>query len=341
MLRPPTRQEETMASPYNLGDDELLSPVFWEGVAEGEFRIQHCRGCGRVRFPPSSFCPDCHGVQFDWQPATGQATVWSYTVVHRAPTPDRAADVPYTLVVGQLSEGPLVLARTTPGSARARSLIGLPIALGFHTEADGAARYHFLPTGHRAGPGSPPAGAARPDVGPTGASQPERQPARAGDPASRRPDRLHRDGLVDLDGPARLEGRAAGDLGRGVCERIGRDDRVPAHVRRAAVGGAAGTNRRRRAEWIAHVGDRRAELAEPGTPGLHRLLLRLGRLLHLHPTVEVHELGHNHSPCSDRHRIGRHRDTTTTIGLARDRQTRPRFAVVALGSLRRPWGTGV
>ena len=46
-----------MASPYNLGDDELLSPVFWEGIAEGEFRLQHCRDCGRDRFPPSSFCP--------------------------------------------------------------------------------------------------------------------------------------------------------------------------------------------------------------------------------------------------------------------------------------------
>ena len=145
-----------MASPYNLGDDELLSPVFWEGVAEGEFRLQHCRDCGRVRFPPSNFCPDCHGVRFDWQPATGQATVWSYTVVHRAPTPERAADVPYTLVVGQLSEGPLVLAglrQVLPGPVA----IGLPIALGFHTEADGAARYHFLPTGHRPGPGEPSA----------------------------------------------------------------------------------------------------------------------------------------------------------------------------------------
>ena len=75
--------------------------------------------------------------------------------------------MPYTLVVGQLSEGPLVLAglrQAPPGPVT----IGLPIVLGFHTEADGVARYHFLPTGHRSGSREPRAPLG-PDVGPTGA----------------------------------------------------------------------------------------------------------------------------------------------------------------------------
>ena len=45
-----------------------------------------------------------------------------------------------------------------PDSARFRPgpvTIGLPIVLGFHTGPDGVARYHFLPTGRRAGPGEP------------------------------------------------------------------------------------------------------------------------------------------------------------------------------------------
>ena len=137
-----------MATPFNLGDDEPLSPIFWEGIGQGEFRVQRC-GCGRARFPPTSFCPDCHGVDFRWEPSSCQATAWSYTIVHRAPTNDLAGDVPYTLVVGQLREGPLVLARLRqagPGPVT----IGVPIRLRFHTDAAGVARYHFIP--------EPPAG---------------------------------------------------------------------------------------------------------------------------------------------------------------------------------------
>src|SRR4051812_16245981 len=102
MLRPAKRKEGKLASPFNMGDDELLSRNFWEGVRSGAFRIQRCEHCGHTRFPPTSFCPECHGVEFSWQAASGEATVWSYTVVHRAPTPDLAAEVPYTLIVGQL-----------------------------------------------------------------------------------------------------------------------------------------------------------------------------------------------------------------------------------------------
>jgi uncharacterized OB-fold protein len=70
--------------------------------------------------------------------------VWSYTVVHRAPTPDLVGEVPYTLAVGELEEGPLVLAalrRIRPEQV----MVGLPITMAFHTAADGAARYHFVP----------------------------------------------------------------------------------------------------------------------------------------------------------------------------------------------------
>jgi uncharacterized OB-fold protein len=135
-----------LPSPYDLGDDELLSRTFWEGIRAGAFRLQHCETCGRTRFPPTSFCPACHGVEFSWRPTSGQATVWSYTIVHRAPTPDLASKVPYTLAVGQLREGPLVLAPLRAVQPE-QVTVGLPIAVGFHTGSDGAARYHFVPAG--------------------------------------------------------------------------------------------------------------------------------------------------------------------------------------------------
>jgi uncharacterized OB-fold protein len=133
-----------VASPYRQHDDKWLTADFWAGVAAGEFRIQRCQACGRHRFPPASFCPDCQSVEFGWEPATGRAAVWSYTVVHRAPTAELAGEVPYTLAVGELEEGPLVLARLCD-VAPAEVAVGLPLTVAFHRASDGAARYHFVP----------------------------------------------------------------------------------------------------------------------------------------------------------------------------------------------------
>jgi uncharacterized OB-fold protein len=91
-------------------------------------------------------------VEFSWQPTSGEATVWSYTTVHRAPTPDLASEVPYTLAVGQLGEGPLVLAPLR-GVQPEQVTVGLPIVVGFHAAPDGVARYHFVP---RPAPADPP-----------------------------------------------------------------------------------------------------------------------------------------------------------------------------------------
>src|SRR5215472_14997718 len=103
---------------------------------------------------------------------------------------------------------------------------------------------------------------------------------------------LHRDGLVDLDGPAAGQHWAALCLRRRITQRVGRHDRVAARAGLAPVGDTARTYRRRVTERVPHVGDRVAECAEPCPPGLHRLLLRRWRLCHLTADVDIHELRH-------------------------------------------------
>ncbi len=80
------------------------------------------------------------------------------------------------------------------------------------------------------------------------------------------PEPLHRDGLVDLDGPSAGQYRAARCLRRRITQRAGRHDRVTARARRAAVGDTARTDRRGAAERVPHVGNRVAECGEPCPP---------------------------------------------------------------------------
>lgn len=78
---------------------------YWEAAREGRLMIQRCGGCDRHVFYPRSICPHCGSVELEWVQASGRGTVYSYTVVHRAPSPAFKEDVPYVVALIDLDEG--------------------------------------------------------------------------------------------------------------------------------------------------------------------------------------------------------------------------------------------
>ncbi|HVX19716.1 MAG TPA: Zn-ribbon domain-containing OB-fold protein [Acidimicrobiales bacterium] len=139
-----------MADAYGASRGGRLSDEFWDLLAAGQFAAQRCGRCGHVRFPPTTFCPQCHGIGWSWQPVSGAGTLWSVTTVRVAPSPDLQDDVPYHLGVVALAEGPLVLGRLVldgTGDAGADPAIGTAVALVVDPPAGGGdrARYHFRP----------------------------------------------------------------------------------------------------------------------------------------------------------------------------------------------------
>lgn len=76
---------------------------FWAGTAAGELRIQECRGCGALRFPPGPSCPRCHSFDQAYVVAAGTGTVFSY-VVHRHP-PVPGKELPIVIALIDLDEG--------------------------------------------------------------------------------------------------------------------------------------------------------------------------------------------------------------------------------------------
>jgi len=122
-----------------------LAPLL-EGYAEDRLRLPVCEDCGRAHLYPRARCPHCGGARLAWREASGRGTLESWTVVRRAPSPDFAAEVPYTIALVKLAEGPQLMARVVDAEETALRL-GLPLALRFATLPGSERRPVFTPAG--------------------------------------------------------------------------------------------------------------------------------------------------------------------------------------------------
>ena len=78
--------------------------TYFRYCAKGELRLQRCKACALVRYPPGPACPWCTGNAFDWVPTSGRGTVYSYTEVRHAVQPAFRAHVPYLALLVELDE---------------------------------------------------------------------------------------------------------------------------------------------------------------------------------------------------------------------------------------------
>jgi uncharacterized OB-fold protein len=79
---------------------------YWEGTARGELRLQRCRGCTTIYFPPQPFCRECGSDDVEVVRASGRGSLYSYVITHRAAP---GFEAPYVIAVVQLEEGPRLL----------------------------------------------------------------------------------------------------------------------------------------------------------------------------------------------------------------------------------------
>jgi uncharacterized OB-fold protein len=87
------------------------STPWWTALAEHELRLQRCKDCGTLRWPPRAMCNRCGSLEWSWVTASGHATVASWIVnEHRF---SDAFTVPYVVVMARLDEQDDIL---VPGS---------------------------------------------------------------------------------------------------------------------------------------------------------------------------------------------------------------------------------
>jgi len=135
-----------MTLPRPLPSPNPLTTPYWQAAARGEFLLPHCTACGEFHFYPRAVCPHCGADWLDWRRASGIGEVYSYTVVHRAPSKGFEAGVPYVVAVVALAEGPHMMTRLI-NIAPSKVRIGLRVAVEFEKQDDETSLPVFRPAG--------------------------------------------------------------------------------------------------------------------------------------------------------------------------------------------------
>ena len=72
---------------------------FWKGVAKRELLLKHCAGCGLLQHPKRIICTACGSEDLGWQRAAGTGKAYSFSEIHRPPTPMFEPSVPARMLV--------------------------------------------------------------------------------------------------------------------------------------------------------------------------------------------------------------------------------------------------
>jgi uncharacterized OB-fold protein len=88
--------------PISIEDLDIENLAYFEGAAAGEFRLQKCRDCSLLRYPPGTACPFCTCPDAAWVAVEPRGAVYSYGEVHQAIQPAFRAHVPYMVLLVEL-----------------------------------------------------------------------------------------------------------------------------------------------------------------------------------------------------------------------------------------------
>ncbi|CAL9558042.1 hypothetical protein SUDANB1_04573 [Streptomyces sp. enrichment culture] len=98
-----------MAGRFDLPEPDAFTRTYWDAAAGGSLLIRRCGACGRAHHYPREFCPHCWSEDVTWETASGRATLYTWSVVHRNDLPPFADRVPYVAAVVELAEGPRMM----------------------------------------------------------------------------------------------------------------------------------------------------------------------------------------------------------------------------------------
>ncbi len=90
---------------------EPYAAGYWEAAERGELALQRCQDCGAVQLYPRRRCVSCGAGRLDYVPASGDGTVYTFSTIYRNPPSDFIEELPYTLAIVILDEGPRLLTR--------------------------------------------------------------------------------------------------------------------------------------------------------------------------------------------------------------------------------------
>jgi uncharacterized protein len=109
--------------------------AYWDAAKAGRFILKRCNDCDTVIWYPRAICPHCWSSNTEWFDASGQGTVYSYTVNTRGEGPYAKAGS-FVLAYVELAEGPRIMTNIVADDFSAIE-IGRPVEVIFAPTDDG------------------------------------------------------------------------------------------------------------------------------------------------------------------------------------------------------------
>ena len=113
--------------------DEPSAP-FFEAAARGQLMLQRCSDCGEHHFPITEVCTRCLATELDWVEASGDATLFTFGVMHHLYHPGFAGEIPYNVAVVELAEGPRISSSIQAPNETLE--VGMALRVGFDSSGD-------------------------------------------------------------------------------------------------------------------------------------------------------------------------------------------------------------
>ncbi len=122
--------------------DEQSAP-FYEAAARGVLLLKGCALCGTVLGPAAEFCSECLAEGLTWREASGNATLFTFGIMHQK-FPGFEGEVPYNIAVVQLEEGPRMSTNVVDCSSE-NLVVGMRLRVVFQDAGNGVMVPRFRP----------------------------------------------------------------------------------------------------------------------------------------------------------------------------------------------------
>lgn len=117
---------------FPLPEPTPSTKPYWDELQAGRLVFARCRNCGHAWLPARSECPRCLSDGWTWETASGRGKIVSWVVYHHAYHEAFKAQLPYTVAVVELAEGPRLITNiVNPGDGIA---LDRPVVLKVENE---------------------------------------------------------------------------------------------------------------------------------------------------------------------------------------------------------------
>lgn len=118
----------------------------FDGLARGDIQLPYCIDCSRFHWYPMPRCPHCQSCEIHWKTVSGNAKLFSWTVVRHAFHPSLKGELPYVVALVTFDDAPGVrLVTNLVGVAPEDIQMGISLRPVFDNSSEERPKVKFSP----------------------------------------------------------------------------------------------------------------------------------------------------------------------------------------------------